>query len=426
MSEGATTSRLGAPPREPAPLAAPLDCERLRADFPILHQQVHGRPLVYLDNAATSQKPRAVIEAISHYYERDNANVHRGVHALSERATKAYEGARATVARFLGADPRQIVFVRGATEGVNLVAQTFGRQRLGPGDEVVVTTLEHHSNIVPWQLVCAERGARLVPAPIDDAGDLDLGDLERLLGPKVRLLAVTQVSNALGTVTPLDRIVAMARARAIPVLVDGAQGAPHLGADLASLGADFYVLSGHKVYGPTGIGVLWARREHLEAMPPWQGGGDMIRTVSFERSTWNDVPYKFEAGTPHIAGAVGLAAALDYLTAVGLPAVAAHERRLLARAEAALRGIPGLRLVGQPRERAGVISFLVDGVHPHDLATVVDREGVAIRAGQHCAEPLMRRLGVPATARASFAPYNTPAEVDALARAVAKAQEMFA
>jgi len=428
VSETTASPRPAAPPRSTASPAAPapLDAERLRADFPILHQSVHGKPLVYLDNAATSQKPRAVIEAITRYYERDNANVHRGVHALSERATRAYEGARATVARFLGASVNEIVFLRGATEGINLVAQTFGRQRLAPGDEVVVTTLEHHSNIVPWQLVCAERGARVVPAPIDDAGDLDLDGLDRLLGPRARLLAVTQVSNALGTVTPLRRIVAMAKERGIPVLVDGAQGAPHLGADVASLGADFYVLSGHKVYGPTGIGVLWARGEHLEAMPPWQGGGDMIRSVSFERTTWNEVPYKFEAGTPHIEGAIGLAAALDYLTAVGLPAVAAHEQRLLQRAEAALAGIPGLRLVGQPRERAGVISFLVDDVHPHDLATVVDREGVAIRAGQHCAEPLMRRLGVSATARASFALYNTPGEVDALVRAVAKAQEMFA
>jgi cysteine desulfurase/selenocysteine lyase len=420
MSETATSAPPVAPP------AAPLEVERLRADFPILRQQVHGKPLVYLDNAATAQKPRAVIDAVSRYYERDNANVHRGVHDLSERATRAYEGARATVARFLGADPREIVFVRGATEGVNLVAQTFGRQRLGPGDEVVVTTLEHHSNIVPWQLVCAERGARVVPAPIDDAGDLDLPGLEPLLGPRVKLLAVTQVSNALGTVTPLAEVVARARGRGIPVLVDGAQGAPHLGADVRALGADFYVLSGHKVYGPTGIGVLWARREHLEAMPPWQGGGDMIRTVSFEQSTWNEVPYKFEAGTPHIAGAVGLAAALDYLVAAGLPAVADHERALLQRALAGLSAVPGLRLVGRPRERAGVVSFLVDDVHPHDLATVVDREGVAIRAGQHCAEPLMRRLGVSATARASFALYNTSAEVDALVRAVAKAQEMFA
>lgn len=416
-----------AAPRAAAPSPAPpLDAARLRADFPALHQQVHGRPLVYLDNAATTQKPRAVIDAVSRFYERDNANVHRGVHALSERATKAFEGARATVARFLGADPREVIFVRGATEAVNLVAQTFGRQRVGAGDEVVVTTLEHHSNIVPWQLLCQERGARLVPAPIDDAGDLDLEALDRLLGPRVRLLAVTQVSNALGTVTPLAEVVALARARGIPVLVDGAQGAPHLGADVRALGADFYVFSGHKVYGPTGIGVLWGRREHLEAMPPWQGGGDMILSVGFDGTTFAGLPAKFEAGTPHIAGAIGLAAALDYVGAIGLPAIAAHEAALLARAEAALRALPDVRLVGTPRRRAGVISFQLGDVHPHDLATIVDRQGVAIRAGHHCAQPLMRRLGVPATSRASFALYNTEADVAALVEALHAARKIFA
>ncbi|MBK9518095.1 MAG: SufS family cysteine desulfurase [Anaeromyxobacter sp.] len=416
-----------APPPGPAAGAAPppLDVARLRADFPALHQEVHGRLLVYLDNAATTQKPRAVIDAVARYYERDNANVHRGVHALSERATKAFEGARRTVARFLSADPREVIFVRGATEAVNLVAQTFGRQRVGPGDEVVVTTLEHHSNIVPWQLLCAEKGARVVPAPIDDAGDLDLAALEGLLGPRVRLLAVTQVSNALGTVTPLAEVIALARARGIPVLVDGAQGMPHLGADVGAMGADFYVWSGHKVYGPTGIGVLWGRREHLLAMPPWQGGGDMIRSVTFEKTTFNELPYKFEAGTPHIAGAIGLAAALDYLSAVGLPAVAAHEASLLAQAEEALRALPDVRLVGTPRRRAGALSFLMGDVHPHDLATIVDRQGVAIRAGHHCAQPLMKRLGVPATSRASFALYNTSADVEALVRALHAARKIF-
>ncbi len=405
---------------------APLDVERLRADFPILSRPVRGKPLTYLDSAATAQKPRAVIDAISRYYEEKNANVHRGVHFLSEQATAAYEGARATVARFLSADPKEVVFVRGATEGVNLVAQTFGRLRVGAGDEVVVTALEHHSNIVPWQLLCAEKGAHLRPAPISDDGDLDLTALERLLGPRTRLLAVTQVSNALGTVTPLHRITALARERGIPVLVDGAQGAPHLGFDVRHAGADFYVFSGHKVYGPTGIGVLWARRDHLEAMPPWQGGGDMIRSVSFEQTTWNDVPYKFEAGTPHIAGAVGLAAALDYVAAVGLPAIAAHEKALLAEAEAALAAIPSVRLVGRPRERAGALSFLVGDIHPHDLATIVDRAGVAIRAGHHCAQPLMQRLGLSATSRASFALYNTRADVEALVRALHQAIEVFA
>jgi cysteine desulfurase/selenocysteine lyase len=413
-----------APDQALAP-AVPYDAARRRADFPALHQQVHGRPLTYLDNAATTQKPQVVIDAVRHYYERDNANVHRGVHALSERATKAFEGARRTVARFLGADHREVIFTRGATEAVNLVAQTFGRQRVGPGDEVVVTTLEHHSNIVPWQLLCEERGARLVPAPIDDAGDLDLEALERLLGPKVRLLAVTQVSNALGTVTPLDRITALARARGIPVLVDGAQGVPHLGADVRTLGADFYVWSGHKVYGPTGIGVLWGRREHLLAMPPWQGGGDMIRSVTFEKTTFNELPYKFEAGTPHIAGAIGLAAALDYVTAVGLPAIEAHEAALLAEAEAALRSLPDVRLIGAPRRRAGALSFLLGDVHPHDLATIVDRQGVAIRAGHHCAQPLMKRLGLPATSRASFALYNTHADVEALVQALHAARKIF-
>jgi cysteine desulfurase/selenocysteine lyase len=415
-----TTATAPAPAR-----AARFDVAARRAEFPALDQQVYGKPLVYLDSAATTQKPRAVIDAISRFYERDNANVHRGVHALSERATRAFEGARATVARFLGADPREVIFVRGATEAVNLVAQTFGRQRVGAGDEIVVTTLEHHSNIVPWQMLAAEVGARVVPAPIDDRGDLDLAALERLLGPRVKLLAVTQVSNALGTVTPLDSIVALARARGVPVLVDGAQGAPHLGVDVRTLGADFYVFSGHKVYGPTGIGVLWGRAEHLEAMPPWQGGGDMIRSVTFEKTTWNDVPYKFEAGTPDIAGAVGLAAALDYLEAIGLPAVAAHESALLREAEAALRSLPEVRLVGTPRERAGVLSFMVGDIHPHDLATIVDRQGVAIRAGHHCAQPLMQRLGLPATARASFALYSTAGDVEALVRALHAAIKLF-
>jgi cysteine desulfurase/selenocysteine lyase len=411
-----------------ASAAAPgLDVERLRAEFPILQREVRGKPLVYLDNAATTQKPRAVIDAVSRHYERTNANVHRGVHLLSEEATRLFEGARATVARFLGAaDPREVIFVRGATEAVNLVAHTFGRSRLGPGDEVLVTTLEHHSNIVPWQLVAAERGARVVPVPIGDDGDLDLEALARLLGPRTRLLAVTQVSNALGTVTPLAEIVALARSRGVPVLVDGAQGAPHLGVDVRALGADFYALSGHKVYGPTGIGALWGRLELLQGMPPWQGGGDMIHTVSFEGTTFAEPPARFEAGTPHVAGAIGLAAALDWLTAAGLPAVAAHEARLMARAEAALREIPGVRLVGAPRRRAGALSFVLDDVHPHDLATVVDRHGVAIRAGHHCAHPLMKRLGLTATARASFAAYSTEAEVDALAAAVRAAREVFA
>jgi len=403
-----------------------FDPERLRAEFPILRQRVHGQPLVYLDNAATTQRPRAVIDAIARFYEEDNANVHRGVHLLSERATKRYDGARVKVARAIGADPREVIFVRGTTEGVNLVAQTFGRTRVGAGDEVLVTEMEHHSNLVPWQMLCQEKQAHLRVVPVTDAGDLDLDALERLLGPRTRLLAVTQVSNALGTVNPIPRIVERAHAKGVPVLVDGAQGMPHLGFDVRAMGADFYAFSGHKMYGPTGIGVLWGRREHLEAMPPWQGGGDMILSVTFDKTIYNALPYKFEAGTPAIAEAVGLGAALDWLQGIDREALVAHERELLAYAAEALAAVPGLRIVGTPRERAGVISFLLGDVHPHDVGTVLDRHGVAIRAGHHCAQPLMQRYGVPATARASFAAYNTRADVDALVRGLHAAREMFA
>ena len=416
-----------APARESPRPAPPLDAARLRADFPILSRPVHGRPLVYLDNAATTQKPRAVIDAVSSYYEELNANVHRGVHLLSERATRAYDDARATVARFIGAaDPREVIFVRGTTEAVNLVAQTFGRRSVGAGDEVLVTGLEHHSNIVPWQMLCEEKGAALKAVPIDDAGDLDLDAFDALLGPRTRLLAVTQISNALGTVTPLAELVRRAKARGVPVLVDGAQGLPHLGVDVAALGADFYAFSGHKVYGPTGIGVLWGRRELLERMPPWQGGGDMILSVSFEKTVYNELPHKFEAGTPNIAGALGLAAALDYLTRAGPEAVAAHEQALLAYALDALSSVPDLRIVGAPRRRAGVVSFLLGDVHPHDVGTVLDRHGIAVRAGHHCAQPLMRRLGVAATARASFGLYNVREDVDALVRGLHAVREVFA
>jgi cysteine desulfurase/selenocysteine lyase len=404
-----------------------FDPERARADFPILHQKVRGKPLVYLDNGATTQKPRAVIDAMTRYYEQDNANVHRGVHLLSERATKAHDDARATVARFIGAkDPREVIFVRGTTEAINLVAQTFGRQRLGAGDEVLVTGMEHHSNIVPWQLVCGEKGAKLSVVPVSDAGELDLAALERLLGPRTRLLAVTQVSNALGTVNPIRELVALAHAKGVPVLVDGAQGIAHLGFDVAASGADFYAFSGHKMYGPMGIGVLWGRRELLEAMPPWQGGGDMILSVTFEKTVYNALPYKFEAGTPAVAEAVGLAEAIRYLEAQGLEAVAAYERDLLAHAVGRLREIPDLRLVGTPAERAGVISFLVGDVHPHDVGTVLDGHGVAIRAGHHCAQPLMKRFGIAATARASFGLYNTREDVDTLVRAIHQVREVFA
>ncbi len=410
----------------PAERGARFHPARARVDFPILRQKVRGKPLVYLDNAATTQKPRVVLDAITRYYEEENSNVHRGVHLLSERATKAYEGARAKVARFLGAELREVIFVRGTTEAVNLVAQTFGRRRVGAGDEVLITEMEHHSNIVPWQMLCAEKGANLRVAPVTDAGDLDLDALEGLLGPRTRLLAVTQVSNALGTVNPIDEIVRRAHARGVPVLVDGAQGMPHLGFDVRASGADFYAFSGHKIYGPTGIGVLWGKREHLEEMPPWQGGGDMILSVTFDKTVYNRLPYKFEAGTPDIAGAVGLGAALDYVGALGLPKIAAHERELLAYAVEALQSIPDMRLVGTPRERAGAVSFLLGDVHPHDIGTILDRHGIAIRAGHHCAQPLMNRYGVAATARASVALYNTRADVDALVRALHEVRKVFA
>ncbi len=415
----------------PSPRVAPVeprpfDVERIRAEFPILASRVRGKPLVYLDSAATAQKPRAVIEAVERFYLEDNANVHRGVHALSERATEAYEGARAKVARFLGAaDPREIVFVRGTTEAVNLVAWTFGRVRVGPGDEVLVTEMEHHSNIVPWQMLCQEKGARLVVAPVDDAGELRLDELERRIGPRTRLLAVAHVSNALGTVNPVRRISEMARARGVPVLVDGAQGVPHLPVDVRELGCDFYAFSGHKLYGPTGIGVLWGKAEHLEAMPPWQGGGDMILSVTFEKTSYNRVPWKFEAGTPHMAGAVGLGAAIDWLSALDRPGAMAHEQALLAHAAEALGRVPGLRIVGTARRKAGVVSFLLDDVHPHDIGTVLDREGIAIRTGHHCAQPLMERLGVAATARASFGLYNTREEIDVLVRGLGRVREIF-
>ncbi len=426
-TEGAVEERARGARREVVAPRARYDVERIRAEFPILSRPIHGKPLAYLDNAATTQKPRAVLDAIRRYYEEDNANVHRGVHLLSERATRAHDAARAKVARFLGAaDPAEVIFVRGTTEAINLVAQTFGRQRVGAGDEVLLTGLEHHSNIVPWQLLCEEKGAALKVVPVTDAGDLDLDALEGLLGPRTRLLAVTQVSNALGTVTPLAQIVERAHAKGVPVLVDGAQGAPHLGFDAATSGADFYAFSGHKVYGPTGIGALWGRRALLEAMPPWQGGGDMILSVTFEKTTFNALPYKLEAGTPDIEGAIGLGAAVDWVQEVGLEAIAAHERGLIAHALEALSELPEVRLVGTPRERAGVISFLPGEVHPHDAGTILDRHGVAVRAGHHCAQPLMRRLGVAATVRASFAAYNTPADVDALVRGLHAVREVFA
>jgi cysteine desulfurase/selenocysteine lyase len=403
-----------------------LDPERVRDDFPILKRKARGKTLVYLDNAATTQKPRAVIEAIRRYYSTSNANVHRAVYELSERATRAYEGARARAARFLNArEDREIVFVRGTTEAINLVANSFAGPRLRSGDEVLITAMEHHSNIVPWQLACARTGAALKIAPVIGTGELDLAAFRRLISPRTRMVAVTHVSNALGTVNPVREMIGMAHERNVPVLLDGAQAAPHMKVDVRDLECDFYAFSGHKVYGPTGIGVLYGKAAHLESMPPYQGGGDMILRVTFEETTYNRVPYKFEAGTPDIAGAAGLTAALDYLEGIGWDAVAAHEQELLAYATDAAGRIPGLRVVGTARRKAGILSFVLDGIHPHDLGTVLDREGVAIRAGHHCAMPLMDVLGVSATARASFALYNTKTEVDALVEGIRKAREVL-
>jgi cysteine desulfurase/selenocysteine lyase len=404
-----------------------LDVQAVRADFPILDRSVHGKPLVYLDNAATTQKPRPVLEAIASYYAGYNANVHRGVHELSERATAAYEAARERVRAFFNAaSTREIVFTRNATEGINLVAQSFARPLLKAGDEVLISAMEHHSNIVPWQLVCAATGASLSVAPIDDRGDVILEELERRLTPRTRLLAITHMSNALGTITPVHDIVRMAHARGVAVLIDATQAAYHMRVDVQDLGCDFLVATGHKLYGPTGIGVLYGREARLEAMPPFLGGGDMIASVTFERSSWNTLPYKFEAGTPHMAGAIGLHAALDYIDGVGFEAIGAHEASLLDAATASLAAIPGVRLIGTARRKGSIVSFVMDGVHPHDIGTIVDREGIAIRTGHHCAQPVMERFGVPATARASLAMYNTMAEVEALARALHKVREVFA
>ena len=403
-----------------------FDVERVRAEFPILGQEVNGHPLVYLDNGATSQKPRRVIDAIRGYYESDNANVHRGLHALSERATNACEGARDTVRAFLNAaDRREIVFVRGATEGLNLVAQSWARPRLGPGDEIVITTMEHHSNIVPWQLVCRQTGARLRVAPIHDSGALDMEAFAKLVNERTRIVAAAHVSNALGTINPVKEIVEAAHAAGAIAVLDGAQAAPHDTIDVRALDCDFYVLSSHKCYGPTGTGVLYGRATRLEEAEPYQGGGDMIRTVSFEESTWNDLPYKFEAGTPNIAGMIGLGAAVEFMTELGMDAIAAHERDVLEYATGALDALDGVRIVGTAREKAGILSFVVEGVHPHDVGTIADQHGVAIRAGHHCAMPLMRRYGVPALSRASLGLYNTRADIDALVGSLHKVKEIF-
>jgi cysteine desulfurase / selenocysteine lyase len=402
------------------------DAVAVRAQFPILERHINGRELVYLDSAASTQRPRRVLDAIEHYETHQHANVHRGVHTLSQIATDAFESARDRVRRFLNArSTREIIFVRGTTEAINLVAQSWGHSHLRPGDEVLITALEHHANIVPWQLACAAVGARLVVAPINERGELLFDEYVARLSSRTRIVAVAHVSNALGTVLPVERIVAAAKERGIPVLLDGAQAVAHESVDVQRLGCDFYCFSSHKIYGPTGIGVLYGREELLAAMPVWQGGGDMIRTVSFEGSTWNDLPHKFEAGTPHISGAIGLAAALDFVEELGLEQIAAHEHELLEQATDALLAIPGLRIHGTAAHKAAVISFTLQGVHPHDLGTILDHEGVAIRAGHHCAMPLMGILGVPATARASFACYSLPQDVARLDAAIRKARDVF-
>jgi len=420
MSEIAVAS----PTRRPAPA---LDVDKVRADFPALAQSIHGHPLAYLDNGATAQKPRVVLEAIDRYYRQDCSNVHRGVYLLAERATAVYERARDTVQRFLAAPSRdEIVFTRGTTEAINLVAWSFVRPRLREGGAVLVTGLEHHSNIVPWQLVCAETGGRLLVAPIDHRGEVILEEYERLLAePGVVLAAFAHVSNALGTINPVARMVELAHARGVPVLVDGAQGAPHMRVDVGALGCDFYAFSGHKVFGPTGVGALWGKGEHLAAMPPLLGGGDMIRSVTFEKTTYADPPLRFEAGTPNVAGVSGLGAALEYVEAVGREAIAAWEAELLAHATEALETLPGLRIVGTAREKASVVSFVLEGAHPHDIGTILDHEGIAVRAGHHCAQPVMDHFGVPATARASFAFYNTHDEVERLVSGLERVREVF-
>ncbi|HET7650796.1 MAG TPA: cysteine desulfurase [Gammaproteobacteria bacterium] len=403
-----------------------FDAPRWRRDFPILQQQVRGKPLVYLDNAATSQKPLAVIDAISAYYRETNSNVHRGVHRLSERATEQYEAARAAVSDFIhSSSSREIIFTRGTTEAINLVAQSYGRSRFQPGDEIIVSVMEHHSNIVPWQLLCEQTGAVLKAIPITDSGTLEPGAYENLLGPRTRLVALAHVSNALGTINPVGEMIKQAHARGVPVLLDGAQAVPHMPVDVQALDCDFYAFSGHKMFGPTGIGVLYAKEALLNDMPPWQGGGDMIRTVRFTGSTWNDLPWKFEAGTPDIAGAIGLGAAIGYLRQIGMTAIEHYEQRLMRYGVERLLEVPGLRLVGTAEARAGVLSFTLQGIHPHDIGTIVDQEGVAIRTGHHCAMPVMERFGIPATARASLAFYNTREDIDALVHALGKVREVL-
>lgn len=406
--------------------APALDAQQVREDFPILNVKVHGKPLVYLDNAATSQKPQAVLDALRRFYTEECSNVHRGVHTLSELATQDYEGARSKVRGFLNARQcREIIFVRGTTEGINLVAQSYGRTSLKAGDEVLITAMEHHSNIVPWQILCQQTGAALRVAPINDEGELLLDEFEKLLNSRTRLVAVTQVSNALGTINPVRQIIERAHKWNARVVVDGAQATPHLRVDVQELDCDFYAFSGHKVYGPTGIGALYGKAELLEAMPPYQGGGEMILSVTFEKTIYNETPHKFEAGTPNIAAAIGLGAAIDYVSAIGFDRIAAYEHQLLTYATDALSRIPRLRIIGTAKQKAAVLSFVLDGVHPHDVGTILDGEGIAVRTGHHCAQPVMQRFDVPATTRASFGLYNTREEVEALRAGLQKVAEIF-
>ena len=403
-----------------------FDVARIREDFPVLNQMVNGKPLVYLDNAATSQKPQSVIDTLVHYYTADNSNVHRGVHTLSQRATEDYDAARSKARQFINAaSDQEIIFVKGTTDGINLVAHSYGRQHLGPGDEIIISTMEHHSNIIPWQVLCQEKGAHLRVIPINDAGELLFDEYERLLTPRTKLVSITHVSNVLGTVNPIEQIVEVAHSRGVPVLVDGAQAVPHMAVDVRKLGCDFYVFSGHKVCGPTGIGVLYGKFDLLEAMPPYQLGSEMIKSVTFERTIYNDLPYKFEPGTPHIAGAIGLGAAISYISDIGMDRIFAYESELLQYGTERLSDIGGLTLIGTAAKKGSVLSFVMDGVHPHDIGTILDAEGIAIRTGHHCAQPLMDRFGVPATARASMAFYNTKEEIDVLVKGIDRVIEVF-
>src|SRR5215467_8542049 len=407
-------------------VAPAFDVEKIRQDFPVLKQKVHGKPLVYLDNAATAQKPRQVIDAIVRFYEVDCANIHRGVHELSQRSTAAYEETRSKAKRFLNSRTKnELIFVRGTTEGINLVASSWGRRNVKEGDEIIISAMEHHSNIVPWQMLCEEKNAKLRVIPMNDRGELILEEYEKLLNPRTRMVAFAHVSNALGTINPAKQMIEMAHKAGALALVDGAQAAPHLKIDVQALDADFYTISGHKIFGPTGIGILYGKTKLLNAMPPYQGGGDMIRTVTFEKTTYNDLPYKFEAGTPNIAGGIGLGAAFDYINEIGIDKIAAYEHELLLYGTEALEQIPGLRLIGTAREKAAVLSFVMEGIHPHDIGTVLDRQGIAVRTGHHCAQPVMDWFHVPATTRASLAFYNTAAEIDALAAGLRKVKEIF-